>query len=105
MTAFASAPERVLQRLDWTVVRRLDGLLQGDYRSLFRGTGEREFGGVHPRQRSALAAVGVGVFAGRAAEHRPEVVDEMRLVVPTEADREVGEVDIWIALDLQSRLL
>jgi uncharacterized protein (DUF58 family) len=39
MTASASAPERVLQRLDWTVVRRLDGLLQGDYRSLFRGNG------------------------------------------------------------------
>jgi uncharacterized protein (DUF58 family) len=34
-----SAPERILQRLDWTVVRRLDGLLQGDYRSLFRGNG------------------------------------------------------------------
>lgn len=34
-----SAPERVLQRLDWQVVRRLDGLLQGDYRSLFHGSG------------------------------------------------------------------
>jgi uncharacterized protein (DUF58 family) len=34
-----STPERVLQRLDWTVIRRLDGLLQGDYRSLFRGNG------------------------------------------------------------------
>jgi uncharacterized protein (DUF58 family) len=34
-----TAPERVLQRLDWTVIRRLDGLLQGDYRSLFRGNG------------------------------------------------------------------
>ena len=33
------APERILQRLDWTVIRRLDGLLQGDYRSLFRGNG------------------------------------------------------------------
>ena len=32
-------PERVLHRLDWQVIRRLDGLLQGDYRSLFRGTG------------------------------------------------------------------
>jgi uncharacterized protein (DUF58 family) len=31
------APERVLQRLDWQVIRRLDGLLQGDYRSLFYG--------------------------------------------------------------------
>jgi uncharacterized protein (DUF58 family) len=35
----ASAPERILQRLDWQVVRRLDGLLQGDYRTLFHGTG------------------------------------------------------------------
>ena len=35
----ASTPERVLQRLDWQVIRRLDGLLQGDYRSLFYGFG------------------------------------------------------------------
>jgi uncharacterized protein (DUF58 family) len=34
-----SAPEKVLQRLDWQVIRRLDGVLQGDYRSLFRGNG------------------------------------------------------------------
>ena len=33
------APERVVQRLDWQVVRRLDGLLQGEYGSLFRGSG------------------------------------------------------------------
>jgi len=33
------APERILLRLDWEVVRRLDGLLQGDYRSLFYGYG------------------------------------------------------------------
>lgn len=33
------APERLLQRLEWTVLRRLDGLLQGDYRTLWRGTG------------------------------------------------------------------
>jgi uncharacterized protein (DUF58 family) len=32
-------PERILQRLDWTVIRRLDGLLQGDYRTVFRGQG------------------------------------------------------------------
>jgi uncharacterized protein (DUF58 family) len=37
--ASASAPERILQRLDGQVVRRLDGLLQGDYRSLFHGSG------------------------------------------------------------------
>jgi uncharacterized protein (DUF58 family) len=32
-------PERVLHRLDWQVIRKLDGYLQGDYRSLFRGFG------------------------------------------------------------------
>jgi len=32
-------PEAVLRRLEWTVIRRLDGLLQGDYRTLFRGSG------------------------------------------------------------------
>src|SRR5258708_14913619 len=32
-------PERILQRLDWQVIRRLDGLLQGDYRTLFYGYG------------------------------------------------------------------
>ena len=33
------APERVLHRLDWQLVRRLDGILHGDYRSLFMGGG------------------------------------------------------------------
>ncbi|MGH8802019.1 MAG: DUF58 domain-containing protein [Casimicrobiaceae bacterium] len=32
-------PERILKRLEWTVIRRLDGLLHGDYRALFRGAG------------------------------------------------------------------
>ena len=31
--------EAVLRRLEWTVIRRLDGLLHGDYRTLFRGHG------------------------------------------------------------------
>ena len=35
----AEAPERVLHRLDWQLVRRLDGILHGDYRSLFMGGG------------------------------------------------------------------
>jgi uncharacterized protein (DUF58 family) len=33
------SPEAILRRLEWTVIRRLDGLLQGDYRTLFRGFG------------------------------------------------------------------
>ena len=35
----AALPERILQRLEWQVIRRLDGQLQGDYRSLFYGYG------------------------------------------------------------------
>ena len=35
----ASTPEQILQRIDWHVIRRLDGVLQGDYRSLFYGYG------------------------------------------------------------------
>ena len=35
----ALTPERVLRRLEWRVLRRLDGRLQGDFRTAFRGTG------------------------------------------------------------------
>jgi len=34
-----SRPEAILRRVEWTVIRRLDGLLQGEYRTLFRGHG------------------------------------------------------------------
>jgi uncharacterized protein (DUF58 family) len=34
-----SAAEALLKRLEWTTIRRLDGVLQGDYRTLFRGAG------------------------------------------------------------------
>ncbi len=33
------APEQLVERLDWTVIRRLDGLFQGEYHTLFRGLG------------------------------------------------------------------
>jgi uncharacterized protein (DUF58 family) len=35
----SNAPDQLLRRLEWTVIRRLDGLLQGDYRTLWRGAG------------------------------------------------------------------
>jgi uncharacterized protein (DUF58 family) len=35
----AADSEALLKRLEWTVIRRLDGLLQGDYRTLLRGAG------------------------------------------------------------------
>jgi uncharacterized protein (DUF58 family) len=39
MPANEATPDAILRRLEWTVIRRLDGLLQGDYRTLFRGAG------------------------------------------------------------------
>jgi uncharacterized protein (DUF58 family) len=41
--------EQVLLRLEWTVLRRLDGLLQGDYRTLLRGFG-LDFAGLREYQ-------------------------------------------------------
>src|SRR5689334_730251 len=35
----ALTPERILRRLEWQVIRRLDGRLQGDFRTVFRGNG------------------------------------------------------------------
>jgi uncharacterized protein (DUF58 family) len=32
-------PEQLLHRLEWQVIRRLDGILQGNYRTVFRGAG------------------------------------------------------------------
>jgi len=39
MSPSPSETETLLRKLEWTVLRRLDGLLQGDYRTLFRGFG------------------------------------------------------------------
>ncbi len=38
-TPHRATPDHILLRLDWKVIRQLDGLLQGDYRSLFYGYG------------------------------------------------------------------
>ena len=35
-TGVPGQAEALLRRLEWTVIRRLDGLLQGDYRTLDR---------------------------------------------------------------------
>lgn len=39
MSALPQTPEALLRRLEWTVLRRLDGLLHGSYRTVFRGAG------------------------------------------------------------------
>ena len=38
-SAVVPSSEALLRQLEWTVIRRLDGQLQGDYRTLFRGAG------------------------------------------------------------------
>jgi uncharacterized protein (DUF58 family) len=43
----ASAPDRLLLRLEWRVLRRLDGRMQGAYRTPYRGSG-LDFAGLRP---------------------------------------------------------
>ncbi len=38
-TGLPEPSDQLLRRLEWQVIRRLDGLLQGDYRTLWRGAG------------------------------------------------------------------
>ena len=42
-----TAPDRLLLRLEWRVIRRLDGRLQGGYRTAYRGSG-MDFAGLRP---------------------------------------------------------
>jgi uncharacterized protein (DUF58 family) len=39
VATLALTPDSVLRRLEWRVIRRLDGRMQGDYRTLFGGAG------------------------------------------------------------------
>ena len=39
LPALPGQADRLLRELEWKVIRRLDGLLQGDYRTLMRGSG------------------------------------------------------------------
>jgi uncharacterized protein (DUF58 family) len=42
-----TAPERLLLRLEWRILRRLDGRVQGSYRTPYRGAG-LDFAGLRP---------------------------------------------------------
>src|SRR6478609_10602430 len=42
-----TASDRLLHRLEWQIVRRLDGRIQGGYRTPHRGSGT-DFAGVRP---------------------------------------------------------
>jgi uncharacterized protein (DUF58 family) len=82
----ATAPERLLLRLEWKVVRRLDGRLQGDHRTAHRGSGI-DFTGLRPYSD--------GDDARHIDWNVTARLDEPHLRVFTE-DR---ELTVWLVLD------
>src|SRR5918992_891243 len=82
----APAPERLLLRLEWKVVRRLDGRLQGDHRTVHRGSGI-DFTGSRPYVDGDDARLIDWNVTAR--------LDEPYLRVFTE-DR---ELTVWLVLD------
>ncbi|MGA4993789.1 DUF58 domain-containing protein [Nonomuraea bangladeshensis] len=82
----ATAPERLLLRLEWKVVRRLDGRLQGAHRTAHRGSGI-DFTG--------LRAYIEGDDARHIDWNVTARLDEPHLRVFTE-DR---ELTVWLVLD------
>ncbi|MFI6391442.1 DUF58 domain-containing protein [Nonomuraea sp. NPDC050540] len=82
----ATAPERLLLRLEWKVVRRLDGRLQGAHRTAHRGSGI-DFTG--------LRAYTDGDDARHIDWNVTARLDEPHLRVFTE-DR---ELTVWLVLD------
>ena len=55
----ATAQEKLLLRLEWRVIRRLDGRLQGDYRTAHRGAGI-DFAGFAPTRRATTHVTSTG---------------------------------------------
>ncbi|MFI7640035.1 DUF58 domain-containing protein [Nonomuraea sp. NPDC049400] len=88
----ATAPERLLLRLEWKVVRRLDGRLQGMHRTAHRGSGI-DFNG--------LRAYGDGDDARHIDWNVTARLDEPHLRVFTE-DR---ELTVWLVLDRSASML
>ncbi|SEH02183.1 Protein of unknown function DUF58 [Nonomuraea solani] len=82
----ATAPEKLLLRLEWKVVRRLDGRLQGAHRTTYRGSGI-DFTG--------LRAYVDGDDARHIDWNVTARLDEPHLRVFTE-DR---ELTVWLVLD------
>src|SRR5690606_30347271 len=82
----ATAPDKLLLRLEWKIVRRLDGRLQGAYRTVHRGAGV---------DCTGLRAYVDGDDARQIDWNVTARLDEPHLRVFTE-DR---EVTVWLVLD------
>ncbi|MGW6500499.1 DUF58 domain-containing protein [Nonomuraea angiospora] len=88
----AATPEKLLLRLEWKVVRRLDGRLQGAHRTAHRGSGI-DFTGLRP--------YGDGDDARHIDWNVTARLDEPHLRVFTE-DR---ELTVWLVLDRSASML
>ncbi|MFI6927479.1 DUF58 domain-containing protein [Nonomuraea spiralis] len=88
----ATAPEKLLLRLEWKVVRRLDGRLQGAHRTAHRGAGI-DFTGLRPYTE--------GDDARHIDWNVTARLDEPHLRVFTE-DR---ELTVWLVLDRSASML
>ena len=95
--AASLTPERLLRRLEWRVLRRLDGRLQGDHRTAFRGTGIdvadlREY-----RYGDDLRHVDWNVTARTDTPHVREYVEDREvtawLLLDCSASMDVGPVE------------
>ena len=103
LTAMTTAPDRLLLRLEWRVLRRLDGRIQGGYRTPYRGSG-MDFAGLREYVETddarhidwnatarldepQVRAVHRGPRADRVAGARPVGVDDGRRARPRQARR------------------
>lgn len=77
----------MLQRLEWTVLRRLDGMLQGDYRTVMRGFG-MDFADLREYQaQDDVRYIDWNVTARMATPYVREFQEDR-------------EIEAWFALDL-----
>jgi uncharacterized protein (DUF58 family) len=81
-----NAPERLLLRLEWRVLRRLDGRLQGNYRTVYQGSGT-DFTGLRPYLPGDDARHIDWNVTARLAEPHLRVFTEDR------------ELTVWLVLD------
>jgi uncharacterized protein (DUF58 family) len=86
-----SRAERLLRRLDWKVIRRLDGLLQGDHRALFYGVGS-DFADVREYQaQDDVRYIDWNVTARLDVPHVRQYIDDRELTA-------------WLLLDRSSSM-
>ena len=84
-------PDLLLRRLEWTVIRRLDGLLHGNYRTLFRGFGMDLAGLREYQSNDDVRHIDWNVTARMQSPHVREFQE----------DREVAA---WFLMDLSASL-